>query len=1036
MGLRTRMVMTLVLMLCLLLLVTSASGQTSTTGAIEGIVTDSNGAIVPAVTVAVTSPNLIREQSATTDNEGRYRILNLPPGRYSITVEAAGGFAKFARVGVEVNLSKTSRVAIQLEPAGATATVIVNSSSGAVVDTTNNTTGTNVSTEQFSNFTTQRTVQSLYTIAPTAARSGLRDPSGRDRDPSVGGSSGLENAYIFDGVNTSDPAFGGSGANLPFEFVQEVEIKTGAYGAEYGLSTGGIFNVLTKSGGNDLHGDAFAYFTTRGLVRGTKNFPFTRSAPNGFSELDAGFDLGGAFKKDKLWFFGAFNPQRRENSYLTQTLHQPVSNKITTPFYAGKLTYALNQRNTLTFSTFGDFTKVVGFRVAVARAGDTVMSGFGADPNSFVSKVQLLGGNNYAIRLNSTITPKWIGEFAFGAHFQRSNSGPLASMLNMEGVIDNFAILRSGAVLPVTDTDVDFGGGTGFLAFVDGRGGSLEADFVRRGYVGFVINQDRDRYEAQARLQNIFGRHTLKYGFEFKQNRYRINHHQAGPTRDFGAGVVYQGFLVNNNFGVCTVQDSTIVCPAGGLTSRVNALIGAGQAPAGITNAITNTGLTSAQISTNPFLIRSTTSVSHSISDTKGNFIRTNVESFYIQDDFRFTKDMQFNVGLRWDYQQLYGAESSYLKLNSFKNNLQPRLGLIWDFTGNGKGKLFVNYARFLEAPIPVSLNLFAGGGNVALNLGALVNRLNAPAGSTVTVDFGGCCGANTPVDSDLKPQTVNETTAGIEYEVVKDLVLGFRGVYRAQGTVIEDGSFDEALTYFLFNPGESETERLACASEFGCFGRARRYYRALEITATKRFATNYQFIASYVYSSLIGNYEGLFVNDRGTDFPHFTELFDLQSLLVNQYGRLPNDRPHQLKFDGSYRTPWKVLVSGSFRAQSGIPFNALIPHPIYGNDNGFGVPRGTAINPVTGRNRTPTTYNLDLGAYYPIELGESRQLRIQVDWFNVFNSQRAVRQDETVRIDSGIPGVDSIQFPNTFYGQGTIFQYPSSLRLGIKFQF
>ena len=76
--------------------------------------------------------------------------------------------------------------------------------------------------------------------------------------------------------------FGGSGANLPFEFIQEVEIETGAFGAEYGLATGGIFNVLTKSGGNDLHGDAFAYFTTRGLVRGTKYFPFTGSAPNGF----------------------------------------------------------------------------------------------------------------------------------------------------------------------------------------------------------------------------------------------------------------------------------------------------------------------------------------------------------------------------------------------------------------------------------------------------------------------------------------------------------------------------------------------------------------------------------------------------------------------------------------------------------------------------------------------------------------------------------------------------------------------------------
>jgi len=286
----------------------------------------------------------------------------------------------------------------------------------------------------------------------------------------------------------------------------------------------------------------------------------------------------------------------------------------------------------------------------------------------------------------------------------------------------------------------------------------------------------------------------------------------------------------------------------------------------------------------------------------------------------------------------------------------------------------------------------------------------------------------------------VNETAAGMEYEVARDLVLGLRGVYRAQGRVIEDGSLDEANTFFLFNPGEGEVERLACASEFGCFGRARRYYRALEFTATKRFTTNYQFIASYVYSSLIGNYEGFFLNDRGTVGPNFTELFDFQSLMVNEYGRLPNDRPNQLKFDGSYGTPWKLLVSGSFRAQSGIPFNALIPDPIYGNNNGFAVPRGSAINPVTGRNRTPTTYNLDLGAYYPIKLGESRQLRLQLDWFNVFNNQRAVRQDETVRINSGggsgIRGFDLIQFPNPFYGQGTIFQYPSSLRLGINFQF
>jgi hypothetical protein len=298
---------------------------------------------------------------------------------------------------------------------------------------------------------------------------------------------------------------------------------------------------------------------------------------------------------------------------------------------------------------------------------------------------------------------------------------------------------------------------------------------------------------------------------------------------------------------------------------------------------------------------------------------------------------------------------------------------------------------------------------------------------------------------------------------VVKDLALGFRGVYRRQDNVIEDGSFDDGDTYFLFNPGRRRgqditTEDKAC-NEFGqCFGPARRYYRALEFTATKRFTNNYQFIASYVYSSLIGNYEGLFRNDNGQSDPNITSLFDLVSLLNGTYGRLPNDRPHQFKFDGSYRTPIKLMISGSFRAQSGIPFNALIPHPVYGNNEGFcqnisGIgfvcnPRGTAIVPSTpaspaafpnkvdsvGSNRTPTTYNVDLGVNYPIQLGENRQLRFQADWFNVFNSQRAIRLDETFLINSGVTGVAPIA--NPFFGAGTIFQFPSALRLGVKFSF
>ncbi|HXT63030.1 MAG TPA: TonB-dependent receptor [Pyrinomonadaceae bacterium] len=1057
-----RKVLMFVFAMCLALFAVSAMAQTATTGAIEGTVTDPQGNAVPNATVTVSGSNLISAQSATTDDQGRYRVGNLPPGKYEVTVAATSGFAETKRSEmVEVNLDKVSTGNVQVAIKGQEASVTVTGTAGAGIDVTSNTSGSNVTSDQFSNFPTQRTVQGLYTIAPTVSPSGLKDASGRDRDPSVGGASGPENNYILDGVNTTDPAFGGSGANLPFEFIQEVEIKTGSYSAEYGRATGGIFNVITKSGSNEIRGDAFAYFTTKGMVREVKNFPFTGAAPSGFSEIDAGVDIGGPIIKDKLWFFGAFNPHRRENEYLTQTFLLPVENKVTTPFYAGKLTWGLNSNNTLTLSTFGDFTKQEGFLFRVnARVPD---NGFGANLDSFRGTIET-GGHNYTARLNSTITPTWIGEFMFGLHLQRANTIPVASVANTALNLDNFAVARAGAVVPVTLTATPRTAGnlnSLIISFVDGRnGGSLVRNYTRDGF-GLVSDQDRNRWEGAARLQNIYGRHTIKYGFEFAENQYKIFTRSSGAGRTYTdptgeeAGAPFPatnmpgGVRVTNNFGVCVAVSATAAqCPTATITTTFQRLIDTATGPAGITSVSVNGGLTAAQLSVNPILISTSYRTRDFLLNTGSDKTTTRMQGFYIQDEFKITKDVQFNFGLRWDYQQAYGTNTTYIKLNNFKDNLQPRVGLIWDFTGQGRGKLFVNYARVLETPIPLDVNVRAGGDDIQLDRNANVNRYGAPTGSAIiagTASGLGCLGCEaTPIDPDLKPQTNNEVTAGIEYELVRDLTVGFRGIYRTQGSVIEDGSFNDGATYFLFNPGESLTERIACSDPtIGCFGRARRYYRALEFTATKRFSHNYQFIASYVYSSLIGNYEGLFRNDNGQSDPNITSLFDLPSLNVNLYGRLPNDRPHQLKFNSSYRTPWKFLVSANFYMQSGIPFNAQIPHPVYGNDEGFAVQRGTAIIPAdapggvsAGANRSPTTFQLDLGGYYPIKMGEHRELRFTADWFNVTNAQRATRLDSTLRINSGISGAQGIQFANPFYGTGLNYQFPSALRLGAKFSF
>jgi outer membrane receptor protein involved in Fe transport len=1029
------------LLTCFALFAGSAFGQTTTTGSIEGVVTDSTGAAVPGITVTATRQGG-RTASATTNDEGLFRIVNIEPGIYTVTVAAEKGFAAFEQANVPVSLSKTSTMSVQLRPQGAAETVTVTAGGGAAIDVTQNTTGTNISTDQFSNFPTQRTIQSLYTIAPTVTRSGLRDSSGRERDPSVAGSSGPENNYILDGVTVTDPAFGGSGANLPFEFVQELEIKTGAYGADIGRATGGVFNVITKSGTNEFHGDAFAYFVAKSFVREVKSsaIPFTGAAANGYSEVDAGFDIGGPIVKDKLWFFGAFNPQYRKNFFLTQTFLQDVENKVTTPFYAGKLTWAINPSHTFTFSTFGDFTKQEGHLFG--------FSGFGANLASFRGETQT-GGSNYAFRLNSTFSPNFIGEFSAGLHFQRANTIP---ELDETLVTDRFAVLRNGGIVPVTETTVVSSGGLR-LAFVEGTGGTVQRNFVRGGF-GLKSEQDRDRIEFAARLQNIWGNHTFKYGFEFNENKYKIDTISTGPNLNFGSALHRVGpNRIENRWAICArTSTTTITCPSASRTTNVTALIAAGQAPAGVTTAVT--GAVSIN-PTNPFLLLDVVRARDFSLDTQGDFTNTRTESFYFQDDWKATRNLQVNLGLRWDFQQAYAlGGGTYITLNDWLSNTQPRLGFSWDFMGDGSSKVFANFARYLETPIPLDINVRAGGNEVQNDFNSNVSRVNGLPGATVLSFLGNLGGTATPFDEGLKPQTVNEWTAGFEWSPrsMRDLAFGVRGIYRAQDEVIEDGSFDDGETYFLFNPGRrgtahfETTEDLACKNpDIGCFGPARRYYRAVEVTATKRFSNNYQFIASYVYSSLIGNYEGLFRNDNGQADPNITSLFDLVSLLQGMYGRLPNDRPHQFKFDGSYQWPFKLMTSGSFRAQSGVPFNALIPHPVYGDNEGFcqdlGAPlgfvchpRGTAVNPITGSTRTPTTYNLDLGAYYPISVGEGKQLRLQVDWFNVFNNQRAIKQDDTFLINSGAPGITPV--PNPFWGTGTIFQFPSAVRLGVKFQF
>jgi len=190
------------------------------------------------------------------------------------------------------------------------------------------------------------------------------------------------------------------------------------------------------------------------------------------------------------------------------------------------------------------------------------------------------------------------GEFSFGLHFQRANTLPLASQGAVPLVSDSFAVTRGGAVLTPVNTTAALTNNN-FIAFVDGRnGGILQRGFIRQGF-GLFSKQDRNRWEFAARLQNVAGKHTVKYGLEWGRNIYKINTISTGtpitypdPLNNTGGDKdnVTIGQRITNNFGVCIAVSATAAqCPASALTNRFQALITGGVGPAGITSVSTAT---------------------------------------------------------------------------------------------------------------------------------------------------------------------------------------------------------------------------------------------------------------------------------------------------------------------------------------------------------------------------------------------------------------------------------------------------------------
>jgi outer membrane receptor protein involved in Fe transport len=472
------------------LLTVARPGPSQTTGSIEGRVLDGESSPLAGAVVTVQSTSLQGTRTATTDDSGRFLIRWLPPGDYAVRAEFTG-LPPVEQAGVPVAVDSSRTLELRMLPRFREEVEV--SGAPPILDATSSATTSVVERTLFKEIPTSRTFLDLSYLAP-----GVVNDRGSG-NPSINGASMEENRYFVDGLDVTDPGTGLLGSTLPVDFLQEVDIKTGGFGPEYGGALGGILNVVTRSGSNELHGSVFGFYKDDGLksdppanVRNERLLA-TR-------DYEAGGTLGGRILRDRLWYFLGIDPTFGHQDWTTQQALN-VTNENDVFYYMAKLTGHLHPGHQLVFSAFGDPTENVGHALdAAGIIRDTTKS----RQNNLVLSYNGVAGR--AI---------WLEALA-GRLWQKSTTEPAADV--------PFYVDFAGGDFARAENCGDPNLLTDGVVFAHGcLGGTAREDL-------FLASRDQVRAAGTALWKTGRLDHELKLGGGWRRSRYETSFHQPGPV--------------------------------------------------------------------------------------------------------------------------------------------------------------------------------------------------------------------------------------------------------------------------------------------------------------------------------------------------------------------------------------------------------------------------------------------------------------------------------------------------------------------------
>jgi hypothetical protein len=766
-------------------------------------------------------------------------------------------------------------------------------------------------------------------------------------------------------------------------------------------------NVLTKSGTNSYHGDAFYYFRPHRWMAAFPNANAVRTTQTthvyGLESRDFGADLGGYIKRDKLFWYIGFNPVMNRNyrSAPSTFANSSLGNVVVKNHswnYSAKINWNISTNHQLEGSVFGD--------PSLAPMGFQRFTALASNDNLRTSELDY-GSRTWNGLWNGTFTPWWVVNANYSEFHNHFIENP---QFNGYQIQDN------------TKVQEKTGGQT-----------------ISNG-LGSINNSDTTSHQftvSNTFVGSAFGGHTLQLGYQLTDDNYEAGRFYSGQSFAIPNLPIFGAAAGQTQFGAILIREHM-----GGNVNNPIVLR--------VTRGNYNNPITSTNTRYHAGYIQDSWAINSRLTVRPG--VRFEYQAMHGgASSYVFSPNWAPRIGILFDPT---GHRNTKIFANWGRFYEKVPLDIAvrsFSFESSVRGALY----RDQQGTIDLSAANYIPGGNIGFSGGPdaqtiVAGGTKAQYQDEVVGGFESQLSTGTTIGGRFVYRNLRRILEDVSGVNVTQYLAGVAQQYVIANPSASLDIFQNASPCAATAPNcDPSTGFTAISNPLGSDGSSdgfpnpSRIYKAMELTFTKRFTANWQFFGSYRLSKLYGNYEGLFRNDNGRSDPNITSSFDFTNtdgLLADQFqpGVLPTDRRHAIKLFTNYafgggtgrflRRVNGLNVGLSWFLQSGSPISQFLAHPAYDNAGEI---------PVGGRGslgRTDWTFPIDVHLDYTIKLKEKLALKLVGDMFNVANQRRTLYVDQWLELSSGTNNPDFLKPAANIYSNP--YQTPRYTRVAVRLEF